>query len=132
MTIHIEKIIEKERKEVLTILQSFWGDSKIVVHNDIFDALSLDGIKAVDKNRIIGICHYRITHKECEILTLASLNPRQGIGTALITEVESIAKNCGCHLICMTTTNDNLNTLGFYQKHGYQLAALYPKQVDIY
>jgi GNAT superfamily N-acetyltransferase len=131
MPVHIEKISEKDKKEVLAILQSFWGDSKIVVHNEIFDALSLDGVKAVDNNQISGICHYRISQKECEIITLASLNPGRGIGTALITEIESIAKNCDCHLICVTTTNDNLNALGFYQKHGYQLAALYPKQVVI-
>jgi len=131
MAVHIEKISEKDKKEVLAILQSFWGDSKIVVHNEIFNALSLDGVKAVDNNKILGICHYRISDKECEILTLASLNSKQGIGTALLSEVESVALNAGCHLICLTTTNDNLNALGFYQKHGYQLTALFPKQVDI-
>lgn len=131
MPVHIEKISEKDKKEVLAILQSFWGDSKIVVQNEIFDALSLDGVKAVDNNKILGICHYRISDKECEILTLASLNPGQGIGSALLNEVEDIALSAGCHLISVTTTNDNLNALGFYQKHGYQLAALYPKQVVI-
>ena len=126
-----KKIRKNDNKEVLAILQSFWGDNKIVIHNNIFDALSLDGLKAFDSNQILGICHFRIRKEECEVLTLASLNPKQGIGTALITEVESIAKTCGCHLICVTTTNDNLNALGFYQKQGYQLTALYSKQVDI-
>jgi len=129
--VHIEKISKKDKKEVLAILQSFWGDSKIVVHNEIFDALSLDGIKAVDNNQILGICHYRISDKACEILTLASLNPGQGIGSALLKEVERFAFNSGCHLISLTTTNDNLNALSFYQKHGYQLTALYPKRVAI-
>ncbi|MDF1519685.1 MAG: GNAT family N-acetyltransferase [Brevefilum sp.] len=131
MAVHIEKLSEKDKKEILAILQSFWGDSKIVVHNEIIDALSLDGIKAVDNNKISGICHYQISDKECEILTLASLNPGQGIGSALLNEVEGFALYSGCHLICVTTTNDNLNALGFYQKHGYQLTTLYPKQVFI-
>jgi GNAT superfamily N-acetyltransferase len=129
--VHIEKISKIDKKEVLAILQSFWGDSKIVIHNEIFDVMSLDGIKAVDNNQLSGICHYRISDKECEILTLASLNPGQGIGSALLKEVEWFALNAGCHLICLTTTNDNLDALGFYQKHGYQLTALYPKQVYI-
>lgn len=130
MANQIDKISEKDGEEVLAILESFWGDEKIVVHNEVFDAMTLDGLKAVGRDRILGICHYRICDEECEILTLASLYPKQGIGTTLLSEIERIAVSCGCRLICLTTTNDNLDALGFYQKRGFHLAALYPNQVD--
>ena len=35
------------------------------------------------------------------------------------------ARSRGCRRIFLITTNDNLNALGFYQKRGFELAALY-------
>jgi len=82
-------------------------------------------------DQILGICHYHIFKDQCEILTLVSLNPRNGIGTALLTKVEEIATSCDCNFLSLTTTNDNLEALGFYQKHRFHLAALFPGKVDM-
>jgi ribosomal protein S18 acetylase RimI-like enzyme len=51
------------------------------------------------------------------------------VGTALIAELEKIARNNGCWFINLITTNDNEHALGFYQRRGFHLAALYPDQV---
>jgi ribosomal protein S18 acetylase RimI-like enzyme len=50
------------------------------------------------------------------------------VGTALIAELEKIARNNGCRFINLITTNDNQHALGFYQRRGFHLAALYPDQ----
>lgn len=131
MTVQIEKINEEDHEKVLAIVKSFWGNETLIVHNEVFDAKTLDGLKAVEGNQILGICHYHICDEKCEILTLASLKPGQGIGTALLTKVEEIATSCGCNFLSLITTNDNLEALGFYQKYGFHLAALFPGQVDM-
>jgi len=131
MAFQIEKISEEDHEKVLAIVKSFWGNETLIVHNELFDARTLDGLKAVEGNQILGICHYHIFDNECEILTLTSLDPRRGIGTALLAKVEKIATSCGCNLLSLTTTNDNLEALGFYQKRGFHLAALFSSQVDL-
>ena len=131
MTFEIAPIEKKDHDQVLEIVTEFWGDKTIVVHNDLFHADELDSLKIVEDKRIIGILHYRMIGSTCEILTLASLQENQGIGTALIKVLEKLAREKGCRKLCLTTTNDNLHAFGFYQRRGFHLAALYPNQLEI-
>jgi hypothetical protein len=41
-----------------------------------------------------------------------------------------VARRWRCHEIRLTTTNDNLDALRFYQRRGLQLVALRPGAVD--
>ncbi len=130
MSVQISRIEKEDQDIILEIASRFWGDDTMVVHNDVYHLAEVDGLKAVVDNRIIGLLHYQIRGGECEILTLASLCEGQGIGSALIEAVTIIAKENQCHLLCLITTNDNLHALGFYQRRGFHLAALYPNQVN--
>jgi len=40
------------------------------------------------------------------------------------------AKRLGCHQVTLTTTNDNIGALRFYQRRGFRLAAVRPGAVD--
>jgi ribosomal protein S18 acetylase RimI-like enzyme len=44
--------------------------------------------------------------------------------------VKTFAKRSGCRRLRLTTTNDNLNALRFYQKVGFILAALRPNAIE--
>jgi ribosomal protein S18 acetylase RimI-like enzyme len=129
MDIKIEKILEEDKKEVLEIVKLLWGDEIIVAHGEVFHPSNLSGLLAKDGNQLLGILHFQIRGKECEILTLASLKKNQGVGSALLAEIERIAKCNGCCLLTLVTTNDNLNALGFYQKRGFYITALFPNQI---
>jgi len=131
MTYVIQTIDKEDHSQVLSIVRQFWGDDPLIIHRKIFSIASLNGLKAVQHETIVGILHYLIVKDECEILTLASLHERQGIGTALINQLNSIATAQHCQKIKVTTTNDNLSALGFYQRRGFHLAALFPGQVNI-
>ena len=54
----------------------------------------------------------------------------QGIGSALIETVIKEAKARQCHRMFLITTNDNLHALGFYQKRGFSLVAIYRHAID--
>ena len=51
------------------------------------------------------------------------------IAASLIGAVMERAKAKGCRRLWLITTNDNLRALGFYQKRGFRLIALYPNAV---
>jgi hypothetical protein len=55
---------------------------------------------------------------------------RRGDRTALIDAVKERAKAKGCKRLWLITTNDNLNALGFYQRRGFRLIALYPNALE--
>jgi ribosomal protein S18 acetylase RimI-like enzyme len=129
-SLRIEKLLETDQNTVVEIVSRLWGDATIVVHGDFFRAADLPGLKAVLEDQIVGILHYRIEGKECEILSLASLVEGQGIGSTLLDTIESIALTANCDKLSLTMTNDNLHALGFYQRRGFHLVALYPGQVS--
>ena len=49
----------------------------------------------------------------CEVVTLNSLQPGRGVGTALLDAVAQAATAAGCERLWLVTTNDNLAALCF-------------------
>lgn len=81
-------------------------------------------IAEVDRIRK-GLLTYKILHHDCEIVTLNSLLEGQGIGSALINAVRQEAQKAQCHRLWLITTNDNHQAIRFYEKQGFQLAAVH-------
>jgi len=130
MTIHIHPIEKDDLSAIAAHVINLWGDTTLVAHSEVFRIQDLDGLKATHESNIVGFLHYQICGEECEIITLASLHEGIGIGTLLIDSVEKIARNNRCRLLSLITTNDNLHALGFYQRRGFYLAALFPGQIE--
>jgi RimJ/RimL family protein N-acetyltransferase len=63
-------------------------------------------------------------------VTLNAIERRVGIGTLLIDAAANKARRSGCHEVRLTTTNDNVDALRFYQRRGFRLAELRPGAVD--
>ena len=68
--------------------------------------------------------------EQCEVLTLHASQRWHGAGTALIEAVEQLAARRGCARLWVITTNDNIDALRFYQRRGFQLAAVHRGAVD--
>ncbi len=107
-----------------------WGGDSVVVHGDEFRPEDVEGFIALDQGQWVGLVTYAIRGDGCEIVTLDSLRAGCGIGSRLIEQVAAEARRAGCERICLTTTNDNLHALGFYQKRGFVLSKLRPGAVD--
>jgi ribosomal protein S18 acetylase RimI-like enzyme len=106
--------------------QEHWDAEFIVAHGTIFHPENVSGFIALDGNEWVGLIAYTFLETDCEIVSIDTLRVREneGIGTALIEKVVEEAKANQCRRVHLTTTNDNLRGLGFYQKRGFQLCAL--------
>jgi hypothetical protein len=51
------------------------------------------------------------------------------VGGYLLAEAELIARRLGLHRLVVSTTNDNLPALYFYQRRGYRMTVLVPDSV---
>jgi ribosomal protein S18 acetylase RimI-like enzyme len=107
-------------------LYEHWGSTRVVTRQKMYNADDLPGFIVFEKEQPIGLITYSIQNQECEIITLNSFREQQGIATMLLGAVTSIAREQNCHRIWLITTNDNLKALGFYQKRGFRLVAVYP------
>jgi GNAT superfamily N-acetyltransferase len=77
-----------------------------------------------------GVLTFVLGDGDCEILTLHAAERLRGTGTALVEAVEKLAVDAGCTRLWLITTNDNVDALRFYQRRGFQLAALHRGAVD--
>jgi ribosomal protein S18 acetylase RimI-like enzyme len=101
-----------------------WGDDFVVVHGQVFKPEHLDGFIAIESGDWLGLITFYFDAFDCEIVSLDSLRPGCGIGTALLKAVESAARKAGCRVLKLVTTNDNTPALRFYQKYGFEMVAL--------
>lgn len=119
-------------KHMLTdFFAKHWGTPEMAISSGIFRCDELNGFAAVNESgEIIGCITYTIDGKDCEIISLDSMIENKGIGTALLQQVEATAKHAHCQRIELITTNDNVHAMAFYQKRGYQFAAVFPNAVE--
>jgi len=120
----IRELTSLDQKWVVTFAEEHWGSDLMIVHGTSFYLSKLPGYFAEYETQIAGLITYFIIDGECEIISLNSLVPRMGIGSALINSVQTTAIKQNCQKLCVTTTNDNIEALLFYQKLGFVLAEL--------
>lgn len=109
----------------LPLLREFWikhwGADFMIVHGD---TIRYDEVEGFVVENWKGLLTFQVRNAECEVTSLDSLEEGKGIGTALLNEVLQEARKRQCRRLFLTTTNDNLNALRFYQKFGFELCDL--------
>lgn len=128
--IQIVHLVETDRPGLRRFWREHWGAEFMVAHGKIFKPDDLDGFIALDGQKWAGLITFYCEAWVCEITSLDSLQPGAGIGTALVKAVEKAARESGCRSLKLTTTNDNTPALRFYQKYGFELAALHTGAVS--
>jgi N-acetylglutamate synthase-like GNAT family acetyltransferase len=119
-----------DRNWVVAFIKSHWGSEIVVAESRVVHPAELDGFAAFEAEHTVGLLTYKIEDPDCEIVTIDSTAEGKGVGTALVNAVKETAKTKGCRRLWLITTNDNLNALGFYQRRGFHLVALYPSALE--
>jgi GNAT superfamily N-acetyltransferase len=107
-----------------------WGDDFIVSRGKIIYGIDLPGFMVLENNKIIGLLTYHLENNSCEIVSLDSLTPNQGVGSKLIQKMIDKAKNDKYSRLWLITINDNIDAMKFYQKIGFVFKAIYPNAIE--
>jgi GNAT superfamily N-acetyltransferase len=126
----IRPIEEGDRPMLAWLVAELWGSDIIAVHGSSLRPAELGGFIAERSRRVVGLLTYQLTGGVLEIVTLNALERRAGIGSCLIEAAADKARRFGCQQIRLTTTNDNVDALRFYQRRGFRLAELRPGALD--
>lgn len=119
-----------DREWIRLVLRHRWNGPRIVTRGVVHDADRLPALIAEANGERIGLATFRLAPPECELITLDSMLPARGVGSALLERVADAAREAGCLRLWLVTTNDNLPALRFYQKRGFALAGLHRGALD--
>ncbi|KAF0995244.1 hypothetical protein BJQ97_01905 [Geobacillus sp. TFV-3] len=93
-----------DRAIVNQFFNDHWGSPQMVVSTGIYTCSELDGFAAVENGqRIIGLITFVIRGHECEIISLDSIMENRGVGSALLHEAETWARQQGCTTVQLIT-----------------------------
>ena len=102
------------------LLSQRWGSRAVLLKGDLVDAAVLPALIAGDR---LGLATYTVSGGSAELVTLDAIHPSRGIGTALVEALRAkLSARAG--RLRVTTTNDNLDALRFYQRRGFHLLQL--------
>ncbi|MGI8446054.1 MAG: Maf family nucleotide pyrophosphatase [Streptosporangiaceae bacterium] len=126
----IRDLTDGDRDWLAGVVTAAWG-LPVVSLSGPHDVTRLPGLVAQEEpgSARAGVLTYRVEGGSLEVVTLNSLAEGRGIGTALLAGARQRARRAGQRL-WLTTGNDNVQAIGFYQRRGMDLVALHRDFAD--
>ena len=122
----VRPIGEADRPEVARLVREFWHTDVAVGHGTVWEPASLPGFLAFSGGAVVGLLTYEVRGATLEIVTINAAERTRGVGTALVEAAVAAARSNGCTEVRVTTTNDNVDALRFYQRRRFRLVELRP------
>jgi GNAT superfamily N-acetyltransferase len=104
--------------------------ARVARRGELVDATVQPALLAWSGPELVGVATYVVRGPACELLTLHATRRFEGTGTSLVDAVCEHARQAGCTVLWVVTTNDNVDALRFYQRRGFRLARVRPGAVD--
>jgi ribosomal protein S18 acetylase RimI-like enzyme len=120
----VRPLVAADQRWAQEALRQVWGSTSVARKGELVDAGELPGFVAVVDGRMAGLVTYARRGDELEIVTLHVDEEGRGVGRGLMDGVLRHARGAGIRRMWLTTTNDNVRALAFYQRWGMDLVAL--------
>jgi len=126
-TIH-KVVLDQERKKIREFVHRFWGEEEQLTFDRKFMVAELPAYTAKLENDIIGFISFTETDDAIMIVALGVMPQYQGcgVGRSLIEKIETEAKRRMKKKLLVSTSNDDLPALAFYQSLGFQIYMVKP------
>jgi GNAT superfamily N-acetyltransferase len=127
----VREATDAERAEARQLFERDFGRTRIVAFGEVVDIDAMPALVAVMNGPPSGALAYRLMGDALHIVALATdpMWQRSGVGSYLLAEAELLARRLGAKRLVVSTTNDNLPSLYFYQRRGYCLTDLVPNSI---
>ncbi|MCP4594078.1 MAG: GNAT family N-acetyltransferase [bacterium] len=124
------RIQDDDRQVIAEFIEHHWHSKVVVSQGKSYHPHELDGLIDWRDDSIAGLVTWLHEEDELQLLTLNSVLAGQGIGSALMLMAIDYAREKDLGKVWLTTTNDNLSAIGFYQRLGFRLTAVNVGVVD--
>ncbi len=123
-------ITDADREEVSQFVADHWGSTKVMSCGNVYYPHELEGLIQRTDGKIVGLLTMREDGDGLEVLTLNSTLEGRRIGSSMMLSAIDVARDRELKRIWLTTTNDNLRAIGFYQRLGFRMTEIHPGAVD--
>ncbi len=113
----------RDRDRIVELLMADFGHLTIVAFGEEMHADREQFLVAEMREDIAGALAWREFDAALHIVALAAdpMWQRSGVGGYLVAEAELLARARGLPRLITATSNDNIPSLYFYQRHGFRL-----------
>lgn len=123
---------DADHAKIATLFKRDFGAARVATLGVEFQDGSVPAFVADMDGDLAGALAYRRNGDTLQIVALAT-DPewqRSGVGARLVDHAEQVAQGTGASRVAVTTTNDNLPALYFYQRRGYRLVTVLTDAVN--
>jgi GNAT superfamily N-acetyltransferase len=127
----IRPAADGDRSRIVAMAEAFWDETEIDCFGRTYVVRELPAYVACDVSMIVGVACYALEGDAANLVMLNVL-PRwqgRGVATGLIESVIGQARADGATRLIVATTNDDLPSLGLYQRMGFVITGVLPGQV---
>jgi ribosomal protein S18 acetylase RimI-like enzyme len=119
---------EKEKDEIRRFVKQFWGEEEQLTFERKYNVAEQPAYVAKVGKKTVGFISFAENADHLIIVAIGVQAEYQGsgIGRALVKKVESEARKLQKKKLLVSTSNDNLPALGFYQALGFQIFEVEP------
>jgi ribosomal protein S18 acetylase RimI-like enzyme len=129
-TVH-RLVSERDRSAVRKFVRRFWGEEEQLAFDRKFRVAELPAYVAKVQDDVGGFVSFSPTDDALIVVALGVLPKYQGcgVGSRLVKKVEGEARRLGKAKVLVSTSNDDLPALGFYQSRGFQIYQVCPNVI---
>jgi len=123
--------LEGEKEKIREFVQRFWGEHEQLTFDRKFMVAELSAYATKLENNTIGFVSF-VEMDDAILIVALGVLPRyqgSGVGRSLIEKVEAEAKRLLKKRLLVSTSNDDLPALAFYQSLGFQIYEVKPKVI---
>jgi len=127
----VREATDSDRAAARELFSRDFGRTQIVAFGEVMDIDQMPALVAVRYHDPSGALAYRLFGDALHIVALATdpMWQRSGVGGHLVAEAELIARRLKLRRLIVSTTNDNLPALFFYQRRGYRMTDFVPNSI---
>jgi ribosomal protein S18 acetylase RimI-like enzyme len=114
----VRPLTDADREWARVWIAEEWGLPVVSPSGVYDDPVAMDGFVAEDGGVPVGLLLDRIGEGRCEVVALVVREQRKGHGRALMEAARAAARDGGCDRVWLITTDENPETLAFYQSLG--------------
>ena len=127
----VREATDADRAAARELFARDFGRTRIVAFGEVMDIDAMPALVAIQYTDPSGALAYRLLGDALHIVALATdpMSQRSGVGGHLVAEAELLARRLGLKRLIVSTSNDNLPALYFYQRRGYRMTVLVPNSI---
>ena len=121
----VRSTTDDDAEVIRALLEAAWGSVLVARKGELLDCSVYPGFLATLDAEPVGLASIVRADDEYEVLSLSTIAPGRGVGQALMRHSFADSTDRGCRRVWLTTTNDNIRALDFYQRLGMRICAIH-------